>query len=170
MPATRRYAHTAVAMTLLASLAACDMEPTPPAGPIPLDKQEFIGVWEQESGDPDSKQYKYVIARIGADGRMTYKRQTISGSSSRCMAYNASGIQEIGEGGIRAETIFGIDLNFTVEQPPREEGGQWTMILDGDRLVRTRPQPRAGAEQLGCDEGEDGEKENEKTSSRQKSA
>lgn len=137
---------------LILALAACDFEPPPPAGPLPPEKRDFVGVWEQRVGNPGDKTYQYVIARIFADGRMSYKKLTISGAAHYCTFYQESGIQKMTASGIEAETIFGLDLHFSVEQPPRESNGEWTMTLDGDRLARTRPEPEPNVDEPNCDE------------------
>lgn len=160
-----------LATSLLAAQAGCDLEPPDPAGPLAPENRDYAGVWEQQIGVPGDEEYGYVIARISPDGWMAYKKLTVSGSGRYCTAYNSASIQDIKPDAIETETIFGFNVEFSVEQPPRERGGEWTMTLDGDRLVRTRPAPAASPERLDCDElGDDEDRKRKHTFSSRRSA
>ena len=94
---------------------------------IPADKQTYVGVWEAEG----------MQLVIRADGMVHYERTRGGGSrklEGPLRAFSGDDF-EVGLGGLTT--------TFEVSAPPNEEGGVWTMTVDGVELQRTADAPGA---------------------------
>ncbi len=88
--------------------------------PLPQDKQHYEGLWQAEG----------MSISIQVDGTLEYER--VEGSSSRSI--NAP-IDHF-DGDDFVVSILFIETIFKVSHGPIFEKGQWTMTVDGVRLVR----------------------------------
>ncbi len=98
--------------------AACSSKPLPP------EKMSYAGTWTGTG-------FQLVIT---PDGGVAYKR--VSGNGSVSITGPLSGFKgdsfEVG--------ILFFKTTFEVSQPPTQERGKWTMVVDGVTLTRT-PEP-----------------------------
>ena len=85
--------------------------------PLPADQQVYAGRWVAADG---------TSVRIYLDG------------SGKVEAANTSidGGQVTIQGNTLTVSLFGITKKYRIDQPPREENGVWTMVLDG--IVHTK--------------------------------
>ena len=100
------------------------------ARPLPQDRLEYAGLW----------QGKDMVLQITADGRVSYRRQHGSASTSinaPLKAFVANGF------------VVGVGFmttTFEVTQPPHQENGVWVMEVDGVRLQRQSSLASSGAQ------------------------
>ncbi len=99
------------------ALAACT--PTP----VPADKVSYVGEWKSDTR-------RLVIAQ---EGRVSYRYH--SGNVSKSVNAPIKGFT----GNDFEAGIGPIVTTFVVSQPPRQEAGGWTMVVDGDTLHKTGP-------------------------------
>jgi hypothetical protein len=112
---TRRVPALATWFVLLLALAGCST-------PVPPDKLAYVGEWK----DPAM----YLL--ITADGSVSYKR--LKGGASTSITAPLKRF----DGDDFVVGIGPMSTTFVVSQPPRsDDKGQWTMVVDGVKLVRT---------------------------------
>ena len=88
--------------------------------PLPADKRHYAGHWQ---GDDMS-------LLITLDGRVSYKRY--GGGLNKSIDAPLTAFH-----GDNFEVGLGfVTTLFEVQQPPVEEGGTWTMVVDGVELTR----------------------------------
>ena len=98
---------------LLSLLSGC-------AVPLPDEKLDYVGDWQ-------SKEMRLLIL---ADGTVAYKRLKNGGSTS----VNGPLKEFVGDDFVVG--VLFMTTTFDVSSPPKEEGGQWFMTVDGVRLKR----------------------------------
>ena len=91
------------------------------AKPIPADKAGYVGTWNSPE----------VHLLITQDGKVEYEKHegsvntTINGPLQEFTGDNFS----VG--------IAFLSTTFVVTKPPTEEGGKWSMVVDGVELTKT---------------------------------
>lgn len=88
--------------------------------PVPDEKMDYVGTWTSTEGSS---------VTIEEDGSCEYEWE--EGSHTR----SVSGGHARWEGD-NFHCWALLDSDFEIEQPPTQEGGQWVMELDGQRLSR----------------------------------
>lgn len=106
------------AALLSSSLAACSK-------PLPPDKMDYAGHWQEKST-------QLVISQ---DGNVNYQRRQAKGTTS----VNAPILRF--EGNDFLVGIGPLHTTFVVQRPPYKENGQWKMRVDGMDLIRTATAP-----------------------------
>lgn len=91
------------------------------AKPVPADKAGYVGDW-------NGPQMHLLITQ---DGRVEYKRVTGNNTASL-----SGPLQEFTGDNFSAGVWF-LSSKFVVSRPPTEEGGKWTMVVDGVELTKT---------------------------------
>ena len=104
-------------IVLLLSLAACSK-------PLPDNKKHFAGLWQSNN----------MSLLITLDGRVDYQRVK-SDNFNKTVSVNAP-IQEFTETGFIVG-FMGLTTEFIVSQPPTQKGGQWFMIVDDVKLIKS---------------------------------
>jgi hypothetical protein len=92
--------------------------------PLPADKQNYIGRWQGET----------VTLNISPNGDVDYKQSIIEGSNTRNRS--VTGPIKSFDGDSFNVGVLGINTTFNVQRPPQQDGGGWTMVLDGELLRR----------------------------------
>jgi hypothetical protein len=80
--------------------------------PLPADQQVYAGRWVAPDGT-------YVRIYLDGSGKVETSNTSISGG------------QVTIQGNSLTVSLFGITKKYRIDQPPREENGAWTMVLDG---------------------------------------
>lgn len=87
--------------------------------PVPEAYKNFVGAWQTQG----------ATLNIYSGGRLEYE------SSTRKLS---APIQEWSQTGFNAG-LFGIGGDFVVSEAPHLVGGQWQMVVDGERYIRIKP-------------------------------
>ncbi len=80
--------------------------------PLPADQQVYAGRWVAPDGT-------YVRIYLDGGGKVEASNTSIDGG------------QVTIQGNSLTVSLFGITKKYRIDQPPREENGVWTMVLDG---------------------------------------
>lgn len=80
--------------------------------PLSADQQVYAGRWVAPDGT-------YVRIYLDGSGKVEASNTTIDGG------------QVTIQGNSLTVSLFGITKKYRIDQPPKEENGAWTMILDG---------------------------------------
>jgi hypothetical protein len=89
---------------------------------VPLEKAAYVGLW----------QGKNMSLSISQGGSVQYKRSKNGVSTS----INAPMKRFVGD---NFEVGLGpVVTTFIVSQPPLEDDGQWTMVVDGVKLIKVK--------------------------------
>jgi hypothetical protein len=110
--------NTIVLLLLAVWLTAC-------AKPVPSDKAEYVGEWQEKS--------MYLL--ITQDGSVRYKR--LKGGVSTSIEAPLKRF----DGDNFVVGIGLISTMFTVSKPPYHDGTDWKMVVDGVELIRTSRAP-----------------------------
>ena len=110
----RKTVYLITAIVLACALGACDKKQ-----PLGEERAAFGGLWAAADGSS---------IQIWADGRGDYQ----SGSTK------VSGAAAKFEGNTITIKMMGIGKTFTVTSPPKTEGNQTVMVLDGVAYVKQR--------------------------------
>ena len=95
-------------------LTACD-------NPLPPSKLDYEGVWKSE----------HMTLMVTREGQVSYERKEGSTTTS----INGP-IKEFTKNGFMVGFGF-LTSEFIVNQKPKEQNGEWTMVVDGVKLTRT---------------------------------
>ena len=112
------FRYTVVLLLLALLLQACGK-------PVPPDKAEYVGEWQEKS--------MYLL--ITQEGSVRYKRVKDGVSTS---------IEAPLQGFDGDNFVVGIgpmSTTFTVSRPPYHDGRAWKMVVDGVELTRTSRVP-----------------------------
>lgn len=105
---------TALVAALALTLTACGK-------PVPAEKSAYVGEWQDKT--------MYLL--ITQDGSVRYKR--LKGGGTTSVEGPLKGFKghdfEVG--------IGPMSTTFVVNQPPHQQAGNWTMVVDGVALTRT---------------------------------
>ena len=105
--------NLSAALALALALVACGK-------PVPPERSAYLGNWS-------SPTMSLVIAQ---DGRVEYKR--VKGG----VTTSVSGPLQKFEGDDFHVGIATLSTRFAVSKPPVQENGAWTMVVDGEPLIR----------------------------------
>ena len=112
------FRNIVVLLLLALGLSAC-------AKPVPSDKAEYVGEWQEKS--------MYLL--ITQDGSVRYKR--LKGGVSTSIEAPLKRFD-----GDNFVVGFGpMSTVFTVSKPPYHDGRAWKMVVDGVELTRTSRKP-----------------------------
>ena len=114
MPAMRGLA---LALPVLLCVACSEPEP------LPSDKASYAGMWEGDG----------VRLEITAEGRVSYDHK--KGAGNEHIEGPIAGW--VGDGFVVG--VMTQKTTFEVSQPPHEESGTWTMVVNDDTVYRIRP-------------------------------
>jgi hypothetical protein len=92
--------------------------------PLPAAFQHYIGLWQGQT----------VRLNISPNGDVDYKQTITEGSNTRNRS--VTGPINSFSGHSFNVGVFGMNTTFNVETPPHQNGGGWTMTLDGEQLRR----------------------------------
>jgi hypothetical protein len=108
------------ALAAAALLGGCAKE-------LPQDKQDYVGLWKSNE----------TSLLITASGRLEYEsnRGAVKTSVS-------APIQSLTDRQLTAGVLF-LKTTFTVDRPPAQKDGVWTMVVDGQELVKADADGRA---------------------------
>jgi hypothetical protein len=89
---------------------------------VPLEKAAYVGLWQE----------KNMSLQISQGGSVQYKRSRngVSTSINAPMKRFVGANFEVGLGPVVT--------TFIVSQPPLEDDGQWTMVVDGVKLIKVK--------------------------------
>ena len=90
------------------------------AEPVPAQKRDYVGHWQSPS----------MSLLILEDGTVAYKRYKNGGSTS------VEGPLQSFEGDDFSVGIGFFSTTFIVNEPPNNNDGQWTMVVDNERLIK----------------------------------
>ena len=100
-------------MILLLLLSAC-------ADPLPPDRLNYVGEWQS----------KEMVLVILADGSVSYKRL----KKGATVSVNGPLKEFVGDDFVVG--VLFVTTTFDVSEPPREINGEWSMTVDGAKLIR----------------------------------
>lgn len=113
------------------------------AGPIPPDKQDYIGEWQGRFPGGSMK------LSIAPDGTVNYERK--EGSTSKSISNGT--IKKFNGNDFEAEAFI-VTTTFKVEKPPYRAGQMWKMVVDGVEVSR-KDSAASGAAAAGNDKSDE---------------
>jgi len=116
---------------MLASvLVGCSQEPAP----ISQNRTSYVGIWEQGNFGEGTK-YQYL--QISASGYLASARFAKVGGTTTCSVVGKIPITSITSSKISTSALWVINMDFTVNRPPKREGNTERMTIDGNELIKT---------------------------------